>query len=280
MVSSIPILFSPTGTKVHWNNKGHFAVAGSTGSGKSTFLKYFVYQLSLHSSPCDELYILDYKNSSDWRYFRGHENYFSYDRCQEGFQKIYTEFEDRLGGRSDKENICYVVIEEFASFQASIRTKKERDELQYQLGQLLRLSRAVGNDGGFRLILCAQQLSANLFGGGTADRDNIGARLLLGGGATTEGRKMLFEISDEDILPTNSPTGKGYYQEQGGRIQKVLSPMIKNFDTLGSQRVIKMMDRSKSINRSHNVGLPPIGGSSALGEWKPSVGEMSGNNHT
>lgn len=242
----LPILYTPHGGKIHWNlHKDPMGiVVGRTNSSKTYCLIYTISIVSKYTPMSDELYILDYKRGKDWAFAFDHPNYYGYEDTLQGFNKIYDMFLDRLEGRDrTSNNLVFVVIDEMASWISSIRERKLREEVQYKLGQLLRMGRSCGAGGGFRILLVAQQPSANLFGGGTADRDQLSLRISLGGGQSSEMIRMMFDITEDSDIPSNQPIGRGFYQVSGKPVRKIVVPRIKDLNK-AHKLIIAMLNRS------------------------------------
>lgn len=206
----------------------HTLLCGATGSGKSNALLYWAHCIWLLMTDEDELFILDYKQGKDWSGLRGASRYYSVERAKEGFEKLYFLFHAYLDGTANIGNkVIYVIIDELSSLVEAYTDKKERSEFQRRLGEMLRLSRNLGDlNGGFRLIVGLQQADAKYFGG-TEIRGNFRTRIGLGG-MTEEGRRMLFEVIEEGEKPKSSPAGKGFAQIDGKPIQKIMIPYEEN----------------------------------------------------
>lgn len=208
----------------------HMLLVGSTGAGKTGALTYWLWLIDCLKKTEDELYILDYKRGKDWSPFHADTNghYASAEEAKDLWDKLYHQFKLYQTGVEDiGDKIVYIIIDELSSLVESYTTKKERDEFLRQFKDMLRLSRSLGMEqGGYRIIVGLQQADSTYFGG-TEGRGNLGIRVALGG-ITTEGARMLFEITDESEKPVSSSVGKGYAQIYGDPVRKIMIPYIKD----------------------------------------------------
>lgn len=204
----------------------HMLLAGSTGAGKTGALTYWLWLIDNLKNNQDELFILDYKRGKDWYAFYTSKNYSSAEDTKLAWDKLYHQFKLYQTGVEDiGDKVVYIIIDELSSIVESYTTKKERDEFLRQFKDMLRLSRSLGTgNGGYRLIVGLQQADSTYFGG-TEGRGNLGIRVALGG-ITTEGARMIFEISDKSDKPESSPVGKGFAQVYGQPVQRIIIPFI------------------------------------------------------
>lgn len=123
--------------------------------------------------------------------------------------------------------MIYVIIDELSSLAEAYETKKEREEFHRKFGEMLRLSRNLGDyTGGFRFIVGLQQADASFFGG-TSTRSNFGIKVALGG-ISKEGIKMLFDVTDASDKPKSSERGKGFAQIEGKKTKAIMIPYEEN----------------------------------------------------
>ena len=232
-----------TGKPIRVRLTGHVLLSGSTGSGKSGAMLHIVHCISKLSSSRDKLTILDYKGSKDWKELRGVRGYYSVEESKEGFEQAYLLFREQLeGGSLIGDNIHWLVIEEMASLVESYTSKAEKAVFFQRFGEMLRLSRNIGDgEGGWRIIVTMQQPDSS-FLGGTQNRSNFGLRICVGG-ISAEGKRMLFERQDDDPTEvSSSATGKGFAQQYGGHIIPIIFPYEKRRELVFS-RVITMLER-------------------------------------
>lgn len=208
----------------------HVLLVGSTGAGKTGALTYWLWLIDALKSEDDELYILDYKKGKDWAPFHGDisGHYSSADDTKDAWNNLYRQFNAYQTGEDDiGDKVIYIIIDELSSLVESYPTKKERDEFLRQFKNMLRLSRSLGTvQGGYRIIVGLQQADSTYFGG-TEGRGNLGVKVALGG-ITTEGARMVFEITDESEKPESAPVGKGFAQVYGEPVQRIMIPYIKD----------------------------------------------------
>lgn len=232
-----------TGKPIRVRLTGHVLLSGSTGSGKSGAMLHIVHCISKLSSSRDKLTILDYKGSKDWKELRSVTGYYSVEESKEGFEQAYLLFREQLeGGSLIGDNIHWLVIEEMASLVESYTSKAEKAVFFQRFGEMLRLSRNIGDgEGGWRIIVTMQQPDSS-FLGGTQNRSNFGLRICVGG-ISAEGKRMLFERQDDDPTEvSSSATGKGFDQQYGGHIIPIIFPYEKRRELVFS-RVITMLER-------------------------------------
>lgn len=227
-----PLCFDRKGTPIYvpWS---HTILAGATGSGKTLALKYLGNVITVsRRNTNDLLYILDYKRGRDWSYLAKHKAdfYFSGEDVKSAFEEIFGLLEACISGEMELgDRIIWVIIDEFSSIVESFPTKKERDEFLASFGKLLRLGRNLGEGkGGFRVIVGLQQADASVFGG-TSTRGNFGIRMALGG-LTSEGARMLFDVTEDSDKPVSSKVGKGFIQVYGSPVQAMMMPLLTNQD--------------------------------------------------
>lgn len=232
-----------TGEPIWLTLTGHMLLSGSTGSGKSVAMLHIVHCISKLSSIGDRLTILDYKGSKDWKELRAVTGYYSVEESKEGFEQAYLLFRKQLEGIVPiGDNIHWLVIEEMASLAESYTSKAEKVEFFQRFGEMLRLSRNIGDeDGGWRIIVTMQQPDSSLLGG-TQNRSNFGLRICVGG-ISAEGKRMLFDRQDNDPTEVSSSSvGKGFAQQYGGYIVPIIFPYEKRRELVFS-RVIAMLER-------------------------------------
>ena len=81
----------------------HALITGSSGSGKSVAVSYLLGR-RLQADPKTHIFICDYKNSEDFRFLNGYENYYKGERCYDGIMAFYQRFhETRESGGAEKE---------------------------------------------------------------------------------------------------------------------------------------------------------------------------------
>ena len=217
-----------TGYPIWLSLRGHLLLSGSTGSGKSVAMLHIAHCIAKLSPLGDKMTILDYKGSKDWKELREVTGYYSVEGAKEGFEKAYLLFRKQLEGIEPiGDNIHWLIIEEMASLAEAYTSKTEKIEFFQRFGEMLRLSRNIGDgEGGWRIIVTMQQPDSSLLGG-TQNRSNFGLRICIGG-ISAEGKRMIFDRQDDDLTEVkSSPVGKGYAQQYGGHIMPIIFPYEK-----------------------------------------------------
>lgn len=70
----------------------------------------------LQADPKTHVFICDYKNSEDFRFLNGYENYYTGERCYDGIMAFYQRFhETRESGGAEKERYL-LVFDEYPAF--------------------------------------------------------------------------------------------------------------------------------------------------------------------
>ncbi len=204
----------------------HALVCGSSGSGKSYALLYLLKQL-LDENVC--LFLLDPKNSEDFKFFGGYEHYYSADDCYQGFKAFYDIFtQARRTMQSDKRYV--LVCDEYPAFilqlkaQDTLNKTKTASEVLSIISELLMLGRGVGK--GFGVWTVCQRPMASVFQEGSRDNYMITINL---GRLSKETKQMLF--SDEDI-PEDVifEKGEGVMLADGKPLMEVKFPYIRNIE--------------------------------------------------
>lgn len=224
----LPLWYDRQGKQVDVPLKSHALLIGSTGSGKTQALVYWTWLVNTLKKPGDEFYILDYKKGKDWEPFWKYNFVYGYhEHAKILFNALYYDFERYLKGEANMgDKVIYIFIDELSSFVESF-DGKEREWFLKELRNMLRLSRNLGSgNGGYRLIVGMQQADSKYFGG-TEGRGNFGVKVALGG-MTSEGSRMIFEVTDKSEKPISSDVGKGYAQIYGEPIQKIVMPLVED----------------------------------------------------
>ena len=148
-----------TGEPIWLNLEGHVLLSGSTGSGKSVAMLHITHCIAQLSPLQDKLIILDYKGSRDWKELRDVTSYYSVEGAKEGFEQAYLLFRKQLEGIEPiGDDIQWLIIEEMTSLAESYTSKAEKAEFFQRFGEMLRLSRNIGDgEGGWRIIVTMQQ---------------------------------------------------------------------------------------------------------------------------
>ena len=202
----------------------HALICGSSGSGKSYALLFLLKQL-LDEDVC--LFLLDPKNSEDFKFLEGYKYYYSADTCYEGFKDYYEVFtQARKTMKSDKRHV--LVCDEYPALilqlkaQDGLNKTKMASEILSINSELLMLGRGVAK--GFGVWTVCQRPMATVFSEGS--RDNYMVSLNLGR-LSKETKQMLF--SDEEISEgVVYGKGEGVMLADGKALTEVKFPYIRN----------------------------------------------------
>ena len=204
----------------------HTLICGSSGSGKSYALMYLLKQL-LDEDVC--LFLLDPKNSSDFKFLEGYKHYYSADECYQGFKNYYEIFtQARKTMKADRRYV--LVCDEYPAFilqlkaQDTLNKTKMASKILSINSELLMLGRGVGK--GFGVWTICQRPMASVFQEGS--RDNYMVMISLGR-LSKETKQMLF--SDEDI-PEDAifEKGEGLLLADGKALTEIKFPYIRNIE--------------------------------------------------
>lgn len=200
---------------------GHSIIVGSSGSGKSSAILYYLYKMK--KLPL-EIWIIDFKASHEFQGIVPDERYAefeaSYDKiCQ--FHEMFIKLPE--GG--DK-NIKILIIDEVAGllnfFSMNKEGKSKADRIRLIMADVLMMGRSRR----CFLWLAMQRYSASIFPSGSGAADNFHMCLGLGR-LSVDGRKGLFAgehfPDEEDILFGQA---KGIVLVEGQPLQAIILPYM------------------------------------------------------
>lgn len=226
---NIPIATS-FGKIIYWNIKSvpHALFTGSTGSGKTTFVKYVLSNiLRYYEVNCIDGKSIDYIKYSD--YFKKYESVLNKENCISMIKKFNDEMLDRFTYLQEiKEDNIYdkniyqpkfLMIDEYTSFIESL-DKKTKAEILNLIGNIARLGRAVG----MILILLMQRPDTTFLSGEI--RNNFLLRVVLGPNGN-EIYRMMFDTADD--FENNMKIGQGYARV-GGKQYIISVPYVKSIE--------------------------------------------------
>lgn len=203
----------------------HILIAGGTGSGKSIFISFMILEFLKQKS---SIWICDPKNSdlgSLSHYLGDKRVATSPNNIARVVRLTITEMQERYNYMN--ENFKYgsnfvdhgfksvwLLFDEMGAFQASGTDKKSKDvvnEVMDGIKQIILL----GRQAGVFILIAAQQMNANTLN--TDLRDNLGLRIALGSGNSSEGLRMVFGSNVPDTIPLIETKGSGilYMQSSG-----------------------------------------------------------------
>ena len=204
----------------------HALICGSSGSGKSYALLYLLKQL-LDEDIC--LFLLDPKNSEDFKFLEGYKYYYSADNCYEGFKDYYEVFtQARKTMKSDKRHV--LVCDEYPALILQLKAQDGLNKTKYASeilsinSELLMLGRGVAK--GFGVWTICQRPQATVFQEGSRDNYMVSINL---GRLSKETKQMLF--SDEEISEgVVYGKGEGVMLADGKSLTEVKFPYIRNIE--------------------------------------------------
>ena len=214
-------ILSMRGVKVplHAKIQSHRIVVGSTNSGKSSAILYWIYKAS--KLGC-EFYIADFKQSHE---FEGITSYFAeFEACYALIEQFYQEFLNIAEGGSGK--IKILLIDEIAGLLTYYATsqdgKKKADRVRNIMASILMLGRSRN----CFLWLSMQRYSATVFPASSGAADNF--QICVGlGRLTVEGRKGLFageHFDGEETLRFGQ--GEGIILVEGQPLRGIVIPTV------------------------------------------------------
>lgn len=209
------------------SDTGHLCFIGSTGSGKTMAILYFLYNLFKSGEKVD-LWIGDFKRSGDYKGLS--KNFSEFDKVTNIIEDFYTVFESTP---EDSKIIKLLVIDEYAGYITWLTQtdKKKCEEIKGKISGILMmgLSRLT-------FVLCCQQrISANLFPSGIGAIDNF--QICIGlSRLTIDSRKSLFageHLEDEAFEKTYVPgQGQGLILIDGQPLKPFVVPRISSKEGL------------------------------------------------
>ena len=173
----------------------HILLTGSTGTGKSTAVKYLLGSI-LANNPQIKIYFGDFK-SIDFKFLEGYPYYFSGDFVYEGVMQYYEEFtKARKSGKNDTRHL--LIIDEYPAFLNYLQTKDKTHakEVMAAVSEILMVGRGIK----FGSLITTQRADSTWFANGS--RDNVQIICALGR-LSKEQKQMLFsgeEINDTYIF--------------------------------------------------------------------------------
>lgn len=205
-------------SRLEWEPTVHpnLFLTGSTGSGKTACLNYFVGQFQ--KKGYQTIYLdpkAEYISKSELV-----EVEYTKSKILMQLRLIHEELERRQLDKQSKHNQIFVVIEEMSALKATF-DKNELKEFEKYFQNILFKGRSLR----ITLIVVAQIVDAELFGSSSI-RDQFSLRISLGTMTTTR-CKMIFDIPKKDLPPTSKIVGSGYLY-LNGRIYSYTAPRLND----------------------------------------------------
>ena len=241
----------------------HLLVAGTTGSGKTVFLRNVILTLLLNNSPREMTLRLSSSKPMDFRVFTKADHAKGRDMAKEPAESLQLAQElvhemDRRYGRLDQaycdnlieynrenptstEPYLVAVFDEYSEMIASFSDKADRDAYESAIGRLAQKARAAG----IHLVICMQRPDANALKG--AIKANILHRFALKLPQNQDSRIILDEGGAETLL------GQGdlLYKDANNVLSRLQVPFLEN---------TALKHHMKRITEAQSVrGLDPSG---------------------
>ncbi|WP_371876526.1 FtsK/SpoIIIE domain-containing protein [Pyxidicoccus fallax] len=218
----------------------HMLVAGTTGSGKTVFLRSLILTLLLNRSPSSLKLRLSSSKPMDFRVFAqtpqaadrsmakdAQEAKLLADELVKEMERRYGILEDALCdnlAEYNKENpsraepYIVAVFDEYAEMASSFTEKHDRDAFDSAISRLAQKARAAG----IHLVLCMQRPDANALKG--AIKANVLHRFALKLPQNHDSRIILDEAGAETLL------GQGdlLYKDANSRLYRLQVPLLEN----------------------------------------------------
>lgn len=218
----------------------HMLVAGTTGSGKTVFLRNLILTLLMTRSPRELVLRLSSSKPMDFRVFMGtphaagHAMATDASEARQLADALILEMDRRYAlidaalcdnlAEYNAENpvkaepYIVAVFDEYAEMIASFADKQERDAFESAVGRLAQKARAAG----IHLVVCMQRPDANALKG--AIKANILHRFALKLPQNTDSRIILDDGGAETLL------GQGdlLYKDANSKLQRLQVPYLDN----------------------------------------------------
>ncbi|MBQ8199869.1 MAG: DUF87 domain-containing protein [Lachnospiraceae bacterium] len=207
---------------VTWNYEklAHMVIFGSTGSGKTYLLKIILGRIGKHI-PDSELIVCDYKSDEDFSFLNGSENFYRFDKCMKGLERVVQLLHERQQGiTSDKHFIC-LVFDEWASFINNL-DKKSADRAKQLLATLLMLGRSFN----IHVIISQQRLDASYF---ASSRDNFA--VVIGMGVLSKESVDMMFSDYKEVINRNKAQGHGS-AIIGNQFKDIIVPAVRDTNKL------------------------------------------------
>lgn len=198
-------------------------LAGSSGSGKSYCLKNIISKIVMFDES-SQLYILDYKGSTDFDFLHSDSRYYAFDKVHDGIQDLWNVLTKRQNKVDMSTNRVIAVVDEFAAFinyMTGIDKKAAEADKQIisNIGML-------GRSFKINAILSQQRIDSSYWGTGGGRENYISSGFVLSfGNASPEAYKMLFPEYYANLL-SDRKRGKGYISICGNQPLPFISPTI------------------------------------------------------
>lgn len=206
---------------VNWDTRRcpHLLVVGATGSGKTYAVKLLMGKVAKYA-PNAKITVCDYK-AEDFRFLNGCSRYYAFDRCADGLNAFFTEFEARQSGEDDSRTMRLLVFDEWAAFLQNL-DKKELAEVQKKLATLLMLGRSFN----VHVLISVQRADAEYF---AKSRDNFSIVIAMGN--ISKESAAMFGFDRQQFMPCRQQ-GQGHLLINGTKQLPIEVPRVRSFEEL------------------------------------------------
>lgn len=207
---------------IKWNTEKypHMCIFGSTGSGKTFFLKIILGRISRHVADA-ELIICDFKSDEDFSFLEGSLNFYRFDQCLIGLERVVSLLKERQFHNTDDRHPVFLVFDEWASFINSL-DKKVAEKAKQDLTLLLMLGRSFH----IHVIISQQRMDSSYF---NSARDNFSVIIGMGK-LSKESVEMMFS-EYKNIIDRNKDRGCGSVII-GSELKEIIVPAVRDMNIL------------------------------------------------
>ena len=197
-------------------------LAGESGSGKSTALKYCIHSfLKGEEGKEADLWFMNYKDSLDFGFLKKYPKYFCSERCQEGFEAFYEHYKELRANEGEKiGHMTICCFDEFPAFILSMQMqdKKLADRYMKNLGEILMTSRSYKTG----CWITNQRPDAAYYSNGA--REQFHTRVLLTRGMPSKESLSMLGFTREDLKSESYGGGEGIAYIDGRGLLEIKYP--------------------------------------------------------
>lgn len=200
----------------------HLLLTGKSGSAKTHSLFYFINNLLDNENV--HLWILDFKNGSDYRFLNPYQHYYSGINCLDGMRKYYELFNtNREHGTLETNELNLLAFDEYPAFHSYLSNLDKANksklsiEVSNMLSELLMLGRV-----GYGVWIITQRPDSSLFNSGS--RDNF-MNIISLGTLSKEAKQMVYPYEEIDETQYLS-AGEGYILSDEIGFYKLKVPFV------------------------------------------------------
>ena len=256
----------------------HMLVAGTTGSGKTVFLRNLILTLLLNSNPAGLKLRLSSSKPMDFRVFTQAPQAADREMAKDPIsakqlaEELVHEMERRYGlldkalcdnladynaeNPNQAEPYIVAVFDEYSEMVASFADKNDRDIFEGAIGRLAQKARAAG----IHLIVCMQRPDANALKG--AIKANILHRFALKLPQNHDSRVILDESGAETLLGQ----GDMLYKDANSRLFRLQVPFLDNLTLKRCLRHLSEAETTRSVDGSGTKTCPKCGRTGTVSE--------------